>query len=274
MRNEKFWVIFLTLLFTLSAHAEPKCASYLGLCSPHWNCDHSLTVFRRLPVKCTGYLAETFNKEGCPCANKFLALPGPKILRVHLTNGTCFPERGRRCGSHEVFAGESIASADRKLKRGDKRLLRRYRRSIERTRTTLHNLDANTQLYISPCLESPFSDAARKVMADIAREAFPLASVVDSVIRQKCLPGLVCETHGEMNKGPANHRITAPCIRDSDGEDFLGIPDYHHPQCIGTFLWEPEFNCLDTSRQGFQPPLQRTHCASRYGFQLLRDRLR
>jgi hypothetical protein len=262
-----------------SADASPRTwglsnagASYIGMCSPAWPCAESLKVFRGLPVKRVGWLGVTFGEE-CSCAREFLKLPGNKIARVHISNGTCFSERGRKCGKYEAFHGLSIAGADRLLRHRNPRILRRFRRALESTGRTVEGVDQETILYVSPVLESPFSRAARRVTLQATRRRFPAARLVDNPMGEaRCLKGTVCERHG------AAAEVEAPCIVDTDGEDYRdGLPLHYGAHCEGgAMLWQKRFNLLSTSSgaSGFVDPRERTAAPTHRDFRELRRALR
>ncbi len=134
------------------AYGQAIGGSFLGMCSKNFACKRSLSVFEGQEVAATGWLIATFGDE-CPCAKQFLSLPGKKLARIHIANCTCFPERGRRCGKNEPFHGESIRSADRKLKARNGTLLKRFRRNLELTKGQLSGVDlSNTSVYLSHAL--------------------------------------------------------------------------------------------------------------------------
>lgn len=244
-------------------------ASFLGMCSKAWPCDQSLTVFEGLPVKRTGWLGVTFGTK-CECPRRFLALPGKKFVRVHLTNGTCFPERGRSCAKGEPFHAESIASADRKLRGGNAAILRRYEHACRSTARVLKGADADTTILPSLCLECPLGNKARAHLLKRARKVFPGATFVDSVLTQHCLPGLVCERHGDRPYFPPGQ----DCVADTDGSDFLEVDvDAYAARangCRAAYLHTPRFNLLAVTRKSFQPPLERTTRPTRADFEALR----
>lgn len=247
-----------TLLSTATANSQSNFgASYLGMCHSRWKCQQSLDVFQGVPEKRVRWLATTFGKQ-CPCVKRFLGLPGRKLIVPHLVNGTCFKERGRICGKDEPFFGESIASADSKLKRKRPDILRRYRKNLQNTRRILQAADADTEVLLSLCLECPLSDQARLTLLEEARLVFPDGKFVDSVLSQKCLPGLVCEKHGRLPRLPAGE-----CIADTDGDSFDQIDMdafiERTRQCRAAFLWAFRFNLLDVTSGSFQPPLERSH---------------
>jgi hypothetical protein len=158
------------------------------------------------------------------------------------------------CGKGELFEGESIASADRKLRRRNPGLLRRYRRNAQRVRAILAG-PSDTIERLALCLECPVSGPARRALLITAREVFPDGVFVDSVLTQRCLPDLICEKHG------AAPRLSPPCIADTDGDDFLSIDVGKFRSLTATcgagFLWTRRFNLLDASGR-FIPPTKRT----------------
>lgn len=237
------WAMMLALSISVAFAAPVRGPSYIGMCNPNFPCKRALRVFRDHEVKVMGYLADAFGHE-CQCVKDFLALPGKKYVRVHLANGTCFPERGRRCGKYDVFRGETNRSAQVKLERRDRSLLTRYRASIMRTKALLGpDSDVLTTRY-SLCLECLISDKARKVLLKEALKHFPLESIVDSPLRFNCLPGLICEKHGDSMRYAKGQR----CISDTDGitlfDANLQRLNRNSKQCEAIFYWTFGFNLL------------------------------
>lgn len=231
-------------------------ASYLGMCHKDWPCSKSLKVLEGLEVKRIGWLHMTFGDPKCPCAQRFLELEGRKEIRVHLTNGTCFRERGRVCGPQEPFRGISISQASKRLEGNNPQLIRRLKSSWERLRPTLEKAKAEgAKVFLSPCLECPLSQRARMRMITLAREMFPETTLVDSVITQRCLRGTVCEKHGAAPK------VKSPCILDTDGVDFrdidLSLFASRARNCEMGFLWSRGMNLLPEGSKGFVDPRKR-----------------
>lgn len=250
-------------------------ASYLGMCHKDWPCSKSLTVFEGLEVKRVGWLHMTFGNPKCPCAQKFLELEGQKEIRVHLTNGTCFKERGRVCGPREPFHGLSILEASKRLERNNPQLINRLKASWEKARPLVEKArGAGVEVYLSPCLECPLSRKSRVKLLSLAREMFPGIPLVDSVMMQKCLDGFVCEKHGKSPK------VKAPCIIDSDGDDFrsLDLEGFKKlgGDCEISFLWSRGMNLLPEKPQGFVDPKKRSgkDAPSAAEFRALREALR
>lgn len=234
-------------------------ASYIAMCSRFWPCEESLTALRGAPVPRVGWLVRTFGSE-CKCPRRFLALPGPKTVRVHLANGTCFPERGRRCMRGEPFMGETVASAERKVLRHSRGVIGRFRRNLLNARRTLDAADARTEILLSPCLECPLSPAARKVLLEETQAAFPglpPSSFVDNPLRGPCLPGTTCEVHGAAPRCPPTGR----CVIDTDGDDILEVEQEAFNRAASradlAFIWAPGFNLLEPGKRTFEPPGRR-----------------
>lgn len=149
-----------------------------------------------MPEIITGWLDNSFAPD-CVCGERLLAEEKPKSVRIHIANGTCFPERGRVCGRYEVFAGHSIASAEKGVRQGGRRIMRRYADRLDSVAQMLaHSSGGSVTCYISPCLECPLSRAARRVLLALADEKFPHCTVVDNPMRGRCVRGYACERHG------------------------------------------------------------------------------
>lgn len=260
--------LLLGFLMAKHAHGQVRCASYLGMCHQRFPCDSALAVFSGIDTPCLGWLHTTFGTT-CTCPKRFLRIVGTRIVRVHVVNGTCFPERGRRCAADEVFANESISSADKKIRSKNPAILRKYRRKLREVRRMTDSAAEGLELYISPCLESPLSDRARRVMHEEARKVFPGVPLVDSVLTQRCLPGAVCEKHG------SGARVPAGGIIDSDGESYTSFDTEawiaRNPGAIQAHAWKPAFNLLCPSYTSFVPPLRRTCGPTREELRDLRE---
>jgi hypothetical protein len=253
--------IFLTSLcvillsITSSIYAEPiHGASYIGICNPNFPCEKALQGINAL-----GYLADAFGHR-CQCVRRFLNTPGKKYLRVHLANGTCFPERGRKCGRRDVFFRETLKTAESKLLKRDTALLRNYEASILRTKRLLSAADAETTIRYSLTLEAPFSNRARQRLLEVAKRHFPEKVLVDSVLSQGCLKGLICERHGDSVSYLPGQR----CISDTDGIPFSDA-NLHglrssSQSCEAIFYWSTGFNLLPYGYSGkFIYPYDRRH---------------
>ena len=227
--------LLLILVFASNVAAQKLVRSYIGMCHEEWPCDKTINKSRVV-----GFLAPPTFGERCECGARYLALPERKYARIMLINGTCFPERGRRCDKTEPFYGETIGSAQKKILKDDPDMLARLDRSFELTKRLLSSM-TNADVDLGICLECPFDMPARKKLLSRARLHFPGFTFVDSVITQRCLPGVLCERHGTRQ----THK--KPCIADLDGEDgrAVDLPKYRKAtaNCKATLYWEPKYNC-------------------------------
>lgn len=221
-----------------SARAQNVGLSYLALCHKSWPCEESLSAFDGVPIIRTGWLENTFN-SACPCGDKVLSDPRPKAIRVHLANGPCL--RNNRCGSYEVFAGETVASANRKVRRGDKRLMQKFGRVVNRFAKRLENTRGVLSCYVSPVLESDLDERARRILLDYVGIRLPACRLVDSIVRGRCIKGTLCEKHGDRPSLPN------ACIADLDGAFLpeVSVPDYLQltKKCDISYIWDVGFNC-------------------------------
>jgi hypothetical protein len=254
----------------LPVYGEPiQGASYIGICNPNFPCERALQG-----VNALGYLADAFGHR-CQCVQRFLKTPGKKYLRVHLSNGTCFPERRRKCGREDVFYRETLRSAESKILRKDRRILRAYEASILRTKVLLGQADTETTIRYSLNLESPFSNRARRILLEVAKKHLPEEALVDSVLSQKCLSGLICERHGDSMSYLPGQR----CISDTDGITLFEADLFklraRSQECEAIFYWTTGFNLLPYGYSGkFIYPYERKHKAYDWELKGLRECLK
>jgi len=245
-------LLLLVVLFATTAQAEAG-ISYLGLCHPQFKCSGVLKSFEGKPIV-TGWLENTFG-ESCACGEKLLKQKKRKVIRVHLSNSPCL--RNRRCGKHEVFAGETVNSASRKIIRKDPKLIGKYVAVAQRFKARLEQSRGGLACYVSPCLECDLSNRARRVLFRITRDILPGCVLVDSVHKHTCLQGFTCEQHGDKP------RFTNACIADLDGIDgkAVDLRDYRKRtiSCDMRLYWEPWLNCI---REG--PFIEPTKRVCRY----------
>lgn len=233
------WFILLFLpLWSASGEAG---LSYLGLCAKGWNCKGTIESFQSQNTITTGWLENTFAK-GCRCGERLLNQHKPINLRVHFTNSPCL--RNRRCGSYEVFAGETVASANRKVRKRNRRIMTKYRRVVMRFKRRLDNAKAHVACYVSPCLECDLSAKARRVLHSYTSRLLPACVLVDSVYRKRCLKGVICEKHGVTPRFKPGQQ----CIADLDGVDGreTNLTVYKHAtkQCLMRYYWDLRYNCI------------------------------
>jgi hypothetical protein len=256
---KSFLITSISLVFMCiqQLHAEPlRGASLIGMCSKNFECGRIEEVLRSTPPwqpVVFGYLAETFGRK-CKCLDRLLDLPHKKIIRVHIANGTCFPERGRRCNRLDVFSGLSQREAETLLNRNNRRLMRRFRMAVHRVHERLSGRQ-DAIIYWSSTLESPFRKRARKRLLEALRGIVGDENLVDSVLKQRCLSNTVCERHGDRFSFEEGQR----CIVDTDGIPMSSINQSSFLRgsidCELAFYWTNGFNLLEGNR--FTDPLKR-----------------
>lgn len=239
------------LLLALMATAQAQGVSYIGLCNKTWDCNGVKATWSGQDTIITGWLEQSFGRA-CKCADELLRSPKDKIIRVHLINSPCV--RNGRCGPQEVLAGETVASASRKVARKDRRIIRKYVAVIKRFKNRLNQSQGGLQCYVSACLECDLSVAARRVLNTYLSRYLPGCNIVDNPLRQRCLKGTICEKHG------VNPKLSAPCIADLDGEDGkeVDLREFYRntKQCDIRFYWDPRLNCNNPYAR-FLDPMKR-----------------
>lgn len=249
----------LVFLSIVSCRAEPlRGASLIGLCSKNFDCKNVVEVLQTTDLRdhiTFGYLAQTFGRE-CKCLDRLLALPHQKVIRVHIANGTCFPERGRKCNRLDVFSGLSQRKAETLINRNNRKLMRRFRMAVRKVHERLSNRQDLT-IYYSSTLESPFRKRARKRLLEALRGIVGDDNLVDSVLRQRCLSNTVCERHGDRFSFREGQR----CIVDTDGIEMsvMNRKRFFNQSkaCELQFFWAGGFNLLQKRQEKFIDPLVR-----------------
>lgn len=235
-----------------ASSAEPiSGVSYIGMCSSRFPCSEALSI----QPEAIGYLADAFGHK-CQCVQEALKSPKLRYVRVHISNGTCFPERGRRCGRGDVFYNETQKSAERKILNANART---YLRFNARLMSTIQLLEqSEREVRYSPMMESPFRGAVRRKLLKVVENAVGKERTVDSVVNQKCIPGYICERHGDSPQYQAGER----CISDLDGitlfDANLENLKSRSEQCEAILYWTYGCNLLPYNYKGsFIPPLRR-----------------
>jgi hypothetical protein len=253
-------VLLVALLSPTMAVAQGM--SYLGLCSPTWDCKRMMATWGTdIPIV-TGWLENTFAKE-CSCGEKILQEPRDKVIRVHLLNGPCL--RNKRCGKYEAFHGFTIKTATADVKKPGSVIVRRFDRIVRRFKKRLAQAQGNYTCYVSPCLECDLDETARRVLFARVSRHLPNCLLVDNPYGRRCLRDHICEKHG------ANPTVSQPCIVDLDGIDGREVDPkkwvekYRH--CDLTYYWELWMNCI---RGDFIDPRERRCNYSRKTYQRMR----
>lgn len=226
-------------------------------------------AFRRVKEPALGYLADSFSSDGsCACLDSFMALKAPKYVRVHVTNGTCFPERGRKCGKDDFFNGLSLKQAEGMILARDRKLINRFKRRLKKLRDYFGD---KALVRYSPVLESPFNDQARRILMRAASRVVPRESLVDSTTSKHCLSRYICEQHGDLPRFESGQG----CIGDLDGISFheSALDPYAQKtaRCEAAFYWTNSFNLLPRWYKGpFIYPSARKHQPTLEDFGYLR----
>ena len=250
--GRKFWVTLTLGLITTCSSSSADSLSLIGLCNPTWNCKATLQAFRGQKEIRVGWLENSFGTE-CRCANRLLKSSKPKVIRVHLANGPCL--RNKRCGKHEVFAGETIKSAQAKIKNKNKRLLKRFKKVARAFAAKIAESRGELTCYVSPVLESDFDGRTRKLLRAVTARYLPNCSLVDNPLRGTCLRGDICERHGPTPN------LSSPCIADLDGvsADEVSVSKFVRSTkaCDMSFIWTPAMNCNQPHSRAFVDPKKR-----------------
>lgn len=238
---------------------ENRGISWLGqMCHEKSRCGVIERSFEGVATINTGWLYTTFNPHRCKCSSVVLKDPRPKRVRVAICNSTCFPERGRRCQKFECFAGMSARQASRAILQDDPRVFERINKSIALAKADLSTAAAPLELFVQPCLECSISREARQKLTQYIASHFPGVAIVDNPVGGKCLPGLVCEVHG-------NVRAPRGSIVDLDGVDYSKINKWEfwrkNDQALMALAWKPCANGL--SGGPFQTPISRSRFCSK-----------
>lgn len=243
----------LLLLFLLQGYSDNTALSHIALCHDTWRCARTIESFRDLPEIRLGFLGGPTFGENCGCLRNVLQVNKPKVLRVHIANGPCL--RNRRCGSYEIFHGDTRFHFDLKVQQRHRKTLQKFDRYLLKLKGALKRANGKVTCFVSSVLESDFSAPARRVLLKRVKAILPQCAPVDSVFNRRCLDGVICEKHGIAPK------LNYPCIADNDGTIMRKAdkPRFLHASrnCHLAFIWRPSFNCLDLSSPTFIDPRNR-----------------
>ena len=239
--------------------------SYLGICHKSWPCEESIDAYKnKIDLKLSFLYDKTFG-EDCSCIRKLYQDPRAKLTRIHLSNGPGL--RNRRLQKTEIFYGYNIISAEAAILRNDPELKKKFEDVAQRAANDYKESVGINNLYVSTCLECNFSALARERLINWAKPFFSKAQFVDNPLFGPCMPGLICEKHGDSPE------LSAPCIVDLDGKDFnlVDIARFkdRYKTCLATFLWGAKLNLNDTINKNFIPPLEREKIPDKQYFENL-----
>lgn len=242
---------------------------YYAIQHSAWPCQKSLAVFDGVKVKRLSFLWNTFGMDNS-CAKRFLSLPGPKEIEIHLINEVCM--KWGRCGKYEVGGGLRANEFQSALLARKPKFLKSLRDYFIGAQSFLRrNLKSDTTCYISPGLESNLNKEAAQILMREARAAFPMCKMVWSPTgaNSAILPDTILERHG------VRAQLSAPCISNLDGEDMyeVDIPKYlgRYSQCFQAHLWTARFNLL--SHGAFVDPRNRRNIPTLEDFGFMRQYL-
>jgi len=155
-----------------------------------------------------------------------------------------------------VLSGYTVQSAQDAIKRGDQKLIGRFIERVRAVRALVEGAAKNTRLLLSPCLECDFDKAARLKLISIAQREYPGIEIVDNPLRDSCIPGFICEKHGE--RVPP---IRPPYIVDLDGSDYAKVDGgallKQHTKALMNCAWTAGNN-LSAKLQKFVDPRARS----------------
>jgi hypothetical protein len=236
----------------LFSDTQNRGVSYIGMCHKSVKSKDVARMFRGLETIKIHFLNRTFNESGCPAFEGISQDPRPMILHISLINGPGL--RNRRLQRHEFLYGYTIRSAESAIVKRDRRVLKQIRKaSLEAKALIRLRGRLPTVLRIKPILESDFRKPARRIVFREVKAVLSTVEIIDNPVRDSCLLGALCETHGMNTEGE---------ILDLDGLDY----DYADAktweregrQKVGMFVWK---FCNNGFRPGeeWRPPLARTN---------------
>lgn len=263
----KIILLLLSAISCLSFDSQNRGLSYIGMCHEGVRGEDILWAFQGRTTVSIHFLARTFNNTGCPSWEYISKDPRPMIVHLSLFNGPGL--RNRRLQRHEVFYGFTIRTAEAAILRRDPKILNQIQSAAVEARTLLSQRENRpTVIRIKPILESNFNKKARRILFRHVRKVFPEAELIDNPLRDSCLTGTLCETHGMNTDGD---------ILDLDGLDYdLADKDKWNregEQKVGMFVWK---FCNNGFRKNetWKPPLNRENWCGRQELRIFQKWLR
>lgn len=252
----------------VKAEENNRGVSYiLEMCHKKTDCQSIKNSFKDADVMNIGWMYGVSNElNRCKCSKKILKDSKKKRVRVHLTNSTCFPERGRKCESHEVYAGLTAKKASKQIINNNKNLYKKLDIVINKVKEDI-KISVNTEWAISPCLECTLTTEARQKLYNYVKNSFKDFNIkmVDNPLSGSCLDNTeLCEKHGNVRDAKKN------IITDLDGVDYDGIDQVKYLESNNkawlNLTWKYCCNgtTKDSSGSGYVAPMKRTNwCSNR-----------
>ncbi len=239
-----------SVLILLFADSQNRGVSYIGMCHRRVTGEDVAKIYQGHQTIKVHFLTRTFNEHGCPSFSRIAKDPRPMVLHVSLLNGPGL--RNRRLQKHEFLYGYTIRTAEAAILRRDPKILSQIKIAAQEARTLVSQRESRTTvLRIKPILESDFGKSAQRIVFHQVRKVFPKVELIDNPHRNSCLPGLLCETHGQNTEGD---------IIDLDGLDYEEADarkwEREGSEKVGMFVWK---FCNNGFRPGekWKPPLSR-----------------
>lgn len=230
--------------------------AYFGIQSKFWPCKASFKALKNVKNIHLSFLYRTFGTRN-QCLYKFIEDERFQSLEIHLTNGSAL--RNKILRPYEALRGETVSSLNRKLESRDRKILRIFKRELNRAnREILSKLKQHQACIISPILEHNLSSGAEKV----------LFTYLSRVKPKNCLLASNAAGFGgsfpkgaDLSEGHGKHSIVCRnCINNLDGTDidfpirrtrqpsnsirYTEVMRYIEQRRISVlnFLWIQEFN--------------------------------
>lgn len=228
-----------------------------GIQSKHWNCHAMINSLKKLDQIHLSFVYRTFGLNN-KCLLKIIKDPRLKTLEIHVINGSGL--RRNKHFNYEIFANETPASLNKKIKNNNKKTLKKFKREINRiNRTIISKLRSDQICLISPILEHNLSNqSARKLMKFLKKIIPSSCLLVNNPLGGGTFSGAdIYERHGNNTFNCLN------CINNLDGTDIefitraglknRNIHESQLPKFINNnrkllvnFLWIREFNGIVT----------------------------
>jgi hypothetical protein len=233
---------------------------YLGIQSPHWNCDAMLAPLKTLPGKVpAGVLVDHTFGSNDSCIHRLLQSGKVHSLRLHLMNATCV--RNRVCHGSEYLFGYTIQSLERAIVNRDPKLFAKLANAA-RMAANYGVYYPGVKIYVSGLLEHNLSRTAASILVSFLRSVLPAhVDVVDDPANPYApLPGTILEAHGP------HHRAPIVSLDGQSAED-VDIEAFKTHGSMFSLIWARSYNCRLNG--AFIDPRRRKNCPSQDQFNLM-----